>query len=593
MYFRALSSSRRSVVAAVPAVLCLAIIVALAPAAVAAPVPGGTATAQNTIFSMSIGGVGVQIGVDTVNANWATTRTASAEMLLGQAGDLTVQGAKKVSTSKADGGTTVIAKRTVDLGGLGGLSVASGSVAAFVQPEHVASSVDLSAGSLDLFSGFAALESAGVHTITRVETTKATVTRTVSLGQAEMLAIGDLLAELGVDPLALACSSVEAAGTNLGVDTADACEQLTDVDGAITAARAELDAQKAALETAVSGFTLAQVLADQATVSGLSCAPGDVVCETLALAQILAINTANGYGAVLDGLSFNDAKDAMLARLAELEEAFAELDVLTGAVADAASGTCADVSGAIDGVVADVPDLDPVLTPLQDAVDETCAALADTVGSLLDTPLLSLDTISVSLTTTATVGAPQASVGGTLAALKVGNLMPVGTTLSLTQTDLNDKVEAVRDQVGDVLESLGVGLPVPELELMKTATSKGKRSDGTWYASASLTSLHFRLPSAVVDVPTSNPLGVLDGAEGFAPAKPAKAAAPGAPRAPVTTPEIALDAAKFTGAATFLPGVDGKTLPVTGIADGPGAVVLAMLFLAGAGVLRRFLLAAR
>jgi hypothetical protein len=195
----------------------------------------------------------------------------------------------------------------------------------------------------------------------------------------------------------------------------------------------------------------------------------------------------------------------------------------------------------------------------------------------------------VSLATTAAVGKPSATVSGTLAALKVGNLMPVGTTLSLTQTDLNDKVAAVRTKVTDVLDSLGIGLAVPDLQLMKTTAAKGRRSDGTWYANASLTALYFRLPSATVEVPTENPLGVLEGS-GLSPVKPAKA--PGAPRAPVTTPAITINAAKFTGAATFLPDESGL-LPVTGIADGPVGVVMAMLLLTGAAMLRRYLLAVR
>jgi hypothetical protein len=561
------------------------LLVALAPVAFGATIPSGTATAQNTILSLSIGSTNVQLGVDTVSSNWAKTRVASAEMLLGQAGDLVVTGGKKTSTSRSDGGSVTIAKRTVDLGSLAGLSVANGSLAAFVQPDHVASSVDLTAGSINLFDTFATLESAGVHTITRVEQSKATVTRTVSLGSAELLAIGDLLDQLGINPLSLTCDAVEEAGANLGVSTSQTCEQLTDVDGSIQAAQDELDAQKSALETELAPYDLATVLADKDTVEALTCASGDVVCEAAALATITALNLANGYGVDLTGLSFNDARDAMLAKLAELEEAFDDLDVLTAAIADAVSGTCADVSAALDDVVTEIPDLEPTLTPLQDDVDAACAALAETIGTLLDTPLLSFNAINVSLATTAAVGKPAATVTGTLGSIKVGTLQPIGTTLSLTDSDLKNKVATLQTAVSDVLTSLG--LPAPVLQTMATTANKGKRSDGTWYANASLTALYLKIPSATVDVPTDNPLGVLDGT--VAPAKPAKRAV-GGPRAPVTTPAIVLNAAKFTGASTFLPD-EGGLLPITGIADGPAGVATALLLLTGAAMLRRYILA--
>jgi hypothetical protein len=561
---------------------------ALAPAAGAAGTAGGTASGANTLVSLTVGSQTVQVGVDNLASTWSALRHATAGMVLGRAGSLSVAGASRDATSSGTSGSSAIGSHTVSIGGLASLTVADGSVGAFVAPDHVSSSADLTAGATSILGGVASLGTAAMHTAAEVASSKSTVTRTVSLGNVDVLSIGDLLGQLGVDPLALACGAVQTAGAALGVATTAACSQLSAAQGAIGAGQDALAAQVASLEAAVTGFSLSQVQSDVSTVTALVCGPLDLVCQAAGLAQLLSLNATQGLGLDLSGLLFDAAKTAVLDKLDTLVQDFTNLDILNGGVTQASAGVCSDVSGALTNVVNGVPSLAATINPLLSTVNATCATLAGTLNTLLDTPLLSIGTVNVSLDTVAAPGAPAATVGGTIGSVKIGAVSLPGGLLTLGP-DLASKVTSLTSSVTSALSGLGIGLPVPTIEILKTSSSKGKQPDGTWYADASLTGVHVAIPSASLSIPSTDPLALLSGTAGLAPVRHRSAA-------PVTSPAIDVQAVKFTAASTFAPPAgratlpSGETLPVTGTSDASLAV-MAMVMVAAAFATRRFMFA--
>lgn len=564
------------------ALTALLFLVALAPSAFAADA-AGTATSSNTLLHVGVGStINVNIGKDTAEGVWAATRTASAEIDLGQAGAQKVEGgAKRSATSRTGSGKQSIGTGTKSIAGWAGLTVSGGTVTTNVTPAVVTGATDYALGGIDVLTGLATWGTAKTATTSQIEATKSTVTRTLTLGEAKLLSLGDLLDRLDVDPLALACTAIEAAGAELGVATSAACEQLDAATNETADGQAALEDARSDLAATLAGYSLEQIEADEAVIAALSCDPSDAACAAAALNTIANINDTEAYGVDLSGMGFEDAQDAMLDRFAELKESFADLDSIDEGIEKAATGTCADVKAAIADVIAEVPDLAATLDPVADALNEACQMLADTISSLLSTPLLSMGAVSVKLEATARVNDPVAMLTGTVGSLKVGTLAPVGQSIDLSKTGLSQTVATVRQAIADALAALNIGLGAPELDILKTSTSKGRRSDGTWYATASLTGVHLAIPSVTVVRPDVNPLGVLAGTGGFA----LPAGGPSI-QAQHTTPRVEVDAAKFSGASTFLPGPNG-TLPVTGAED---AAFLAILFLCAAAIVRRFML---
>ena len=559
---------------------------AIAPIAGATTQAGGTATGANTLVSLTIGTQSVQVGVDNLASTWSTLRHATVDMLLGKVGSLSVNGASRDATSSSTSGSTTLGSKAVSIGGLGSLTVADGSVGAFVASDHVTSTADLTAGATSLLSGVASLATAGIHTLTKVEPSAATVTRQISIGNISVLSIGDLLGQLGVDPLALACSAVQTAGAALGVSTSAACAQLTAAQDAIASAQGALDSQVSSLQSTLSGFSLSQVQSDIATVNGLVCGALDLVCQAAGLAQLTSLNVTDGLGLDLTGLSFDAAKTAVLDKLNTLLQDFTNLDILNGGVTQASTGVCSDVTGALTNVVNGVPSLGSVLNPLLSTVSSTCSTLAGTVNTLLATPLLQIGAVNASLNAVANAGSPSASVGGTIGSVKVGTVTIPGGLLTIGP-DLTSKVTSLTSSITSVLQGLGIGLPVPTLEVLKTSTSKGKNASGAWYANASLTGVHLAIPSASLSLPATDPLGLLKGTAGLSAIRVRKAASTGA------SPAIDLQAVKFSAASTFAPAPGKTTLPAlatTGTNDASTAV-LAMILLAAAFAVRRFVLA--
>jgi hypothetical protein len=171
---------------------------------------------------------------------------------------------------------------------------------------------------------------------------------------------------------------------------------------------------------------------------------------------------------------------------------------------------------------------------------------------------------------------PSAIAKGTIGALKVGNITVVDANdLVALGGQLNAAIDTVESTLGDVFAATGLGLHAPTLDLLKVTTSKGKNAAGSYFAKAAMNVAHLGVPSAVVNLPASLPLGALGGLGSFAPAAVHVAA--------VTTPAVFVDAGIFSGSATYK---SGAVLPVTGVADS-GLVFAGMLFLIGAGLIRR------
>ncbi|MGH2727090.1 MAG: hypothetical protein ACRDKS_08950, partial [Actinomycetota bacterium] len=261
-------------------------------------------------------------------------------------------------------------------------------------------------------------------------------------------------------------------------------------------------------------------------------------------------------------------------------------------------------SGQLDGIISTLGildiggllgDLDLLIAPVtavvgdvdsaQSTLDGACDTLLGTVESLLDTSVLLLDGIQVGMDLVADK-TPTSAVAGSIGALKVGNLTVADADdLVALGAQLQSAIDAVEAQLGTVFNALGLsGLPVPQLDLLKVTSSKGKKSNGTYFAKGTMKAASLSIPAAVVDLPAALPLDVLSGLGGFGLASFRSAA--------VNTPAVSVNAGVFTGEANFKAAAAGSTsdpdtLPNTGVA-GAGLAIAGMLSLAGARIVRRY-----
>lgn len=536
----------------------LASLLLVAPPGLAVTGVTGTANADNTIVSVVVGSTTVKIGIDLAKSVNTSIIEATGKLITAQVGSTTVGSIAERTSRTPSKGTSALPSTTVSVPGVVSVTVASGSVTTDIASDHVSSAVDFTAGTLNLLDGFATLATTSTDTLSRVDGNSSTVTREVSIGDADVLSLRELLDRLGVDPLALACEAVEAAGAAALVDTDQACESLADVTAKVTDGQGAIEAAKTALGPI------------DTLVSAVDCL-GNSVCEAAKVAidsqidALLAVDSTADTCATL-GESLDGTASGLTALIAAIE-------------ADPVIGPLVDTT-ALEGTTL------AAVTAAKPALDTACDALSDILDLLLDMSLLSLDGLDLSLEAVAKPS-PVAKVAGAIGSLKIGNLAPVPVTdLVSTAATLAGAVDTVKTTLGGVLSALGLGLPTPELDLLKTATDKGKESDGTYFAEASMTAVHVRVPPATLTIPASLPLGVLAGSSGFG-----TTAAPrgGAVRAASTlsTPDVVVDAGVFSGDATWR---GGPTLPATGVPGAPGAglVLSGIAALAGAGILRRF-----
>jgi hypothetical protein len=552
----------------------------------------GAATAINTILSVDLGGLTAKLGVDRADSLLSSSPYASAGLDVLQSDIQSIQGAARDSRNGDASGASAIGAGTKTLPGIGAVTVTTGKVSTFMAPEKVSSSIVFDVASADLGPDLAHVGSVTTTTGTTVGTSSASVSRSIEIGAASLGSLGSLLDRLGVDPLLLGCSGLESAGAEFGVDTAQGCEVLAQIQADMGDTQSALDAAKTLLDTDLAAAT--------ATIAGL----------TLINPGLVAL--AAKYGQDIVGGILNPLSSAQ--RQALIDEIQSRIDDVSAGIADAAGETCATVLDAIDEVSTNVPDLATGLDAVETSLINGCAALGALLDDLLDVTVLSVDGIDISLTTLAKETSPAATALGQIGAIKVGNVVSVGIPLELGADAVQTATQTVRNDLGDALTALGLGaFPAPSIEILDAEVSQGKRADGTWFAKASVTTLHIGLPSTTLEGPATNNLGVLvPSVTGARPSRSLAARNRPGRMAPVTSPALSVDLASFSGSSSFRPATvssprtpnpnpntnpapgenpatDGSDmLPITGMPVPALSVGGALLLGAAAGI-RRFL----
>ena len=544
------------------AVLTVALVLTATPGFAVSGVTG-TATTDNTVLSVAVGNTGVRLGIDLADVlNGSATRSTS-KLITGKVGSFTIPGGQsRTATKSSESGKETIQPGTQPIQGIGSVTLAGGFIQSTVSDTQLTSVVDYAAGAANVLGGLVNVATMDSSTNASVDRASSSVERLLTIGDVNVGDLGSLLDNLGINPLAVACDALESTGTALGVgaQVEDACDQLAAVDTDIAGGLGEIDG----VETVVG--TLETLLAP--------------VCA------LLPAGTCDTVTSQIDDLQLDidaiqtDAPDACATALDALDDVSGQLDgilVSLGVV---------DALGDIDALIAPVTAAAGDVDSARDTLAGACDTLLGTVEGLLDTPVLSLDGIQVAMNLVADKS-PTSSVTGTVGALKVGNITVADADdLVALGAQLQEAIDSVNEQLATVFGALGLsGLPIPELDLLKVTSTKGKKADGTYFANGTMRALHLAIPSAVVDVPVELPLDVLTGFGDFGIAS-FRAAA-------VSTPAVTVDAGVFTGDATFKAAAapaggvsDPDTLPNTGVAGG-GLAIAGLVTLAGARVLRR------
>ena len=520
----------------------------------------GLANSDNTILKVQVGNTVVKLGTDLADSFNTSILKSTGQFITGSVGDATLSGgASRTATNASESGSKNIGTGTKSIAGLANLTVSSGKIANAISATKVSSAVDFAVANVNALSGLANIGTTNSATDSIVGKSSSVVSRDVSIGDVDVLNLGDLLDQIGVNPLAIACAAIEDVGGTLGVDTSAACSTLSSVTGAIGVGSGEIDA----LET---------VMGTLETLLGPICALAPAGTCTTLLSQI------------------DSAQSSIDAFQADPATACAAFDDAVGTITGAADTVVTTLNGLTGGVLGDLTALIAPVTSQLDAIDtalatvnSTCSTLLGIVEGLLDTPLLSLDLINVGMDLVADTS-PTSAVSAAIGALKVGNLTVVDANdLIALGSQLNAAIDTVESTLGGVLSATGLNLPTPALDLLKVTKSAGKNASGVYFAKGALSVAHIALPSAVVDLPATLPLDVLGGLGGFAPLSVQQSA--------VTTPALAVDAGVFSGQANYVASASnnpggGDVLPTTGVAD-TGLAFLGMLTLIGAALIRR------
>lgn len=519
----------------------------------------GSAFADNTILKVKVGNTVVKLGSDIAESLNLSSLKAYGKFITGSVGNAQLLGgAERTATSTKTSGTKNIGTGTKSIAGLASINVASGVISTSVAQSKINSAVDFTLGAVNALGGFTNLNTTKSSTDSTIGTQSSVVSRDVTIGSVDVLDLRTLLDQLGVDPLAMACTAVAAVGATLGVDTAAACGQLNDVNDAIDGVTGGVDATETVLGVLETALAPICALAPAGT------------CTTV-LGQIDALQ------ADIDAFQANPASTC------------AALDGAVDDLSGQASGVIATLNGLSGGALPDISALiAPVTSQLtalgdvQGTLNDACNQLLGIVDDLLDTPLLSLSGIKVAMDLAAKT-TPAAAATGSIGALKVGNLTVVDANdLVALGSQLNAAINTVESTLATVFGATGLDLPNPALALLDVTKSKGRKANGTYFANAAMTVARLYIPSANVEVPSApNNVDVLKGLGGFAPASVRMSA--------VTTPVVSVEAGVFSGAATFKASSanNGGQLPVTGVADS-GLAFAGMLTLIGAGLIRRF-----
>lgn len=523
----------------------------------------GSALTDNTIVSVAVGNTGVRLGIDLADVLNGTAVKSTSKLIVGKIGSATLPGGQsRTATTASESGKESIQPGAQTIPGLGSITVAGGFIQSAVSNTKVSSVVDFAAGAVDALGGLVGVATMDSSTKASVGTASSTVERMLTIGDVNVGNLGSLLDNLGINPLAVACDAVEDAGAALGIDAvvSDACNQLSAVDTDITGGLGEIGSTEGIIGTVEGLLAPVCLLLPAGT------------CDTV-LGQIDALQLD------IDDIQ-TDAPDVCATVLGALDSVSGQLDGILASLGVIDLLPLGDVDALITSITGAGADIDSATSTLQGA----CDTLLGTVEGLLDTSLISLDGVQVVMDLVADKS-PTSAVTGTIGALKVGDLTVADADdLVALGAQLQAAIGAIEGQLGTVFGALGLsGLPLPELDLFKVTSTKGKKTDGTYFATGSMRALHLGIPSAVVDVPAALPLDVLSGFGGFGLAS-FKAAA-------VSTPAISVDAGVFTGEAEFKAAAaggsdDGDTLPNTGLAGG-GLAIAGLISLAGARIIRR------
>ncbi|MFN2614401.1 MAG: hypothetical protein ABR552_06215 [Actinomycetota bacterium] len=351
-----------------------------------------------------------------------------------------------------------------------------------------------------------------------------------------------------------------------------------------TGARAAL---LSSIDTLLADFTaLDAATAELATLGGqLSTVNADIASLDSQIDDLTSQIDALDAQIAAAQSDLDDATSLIATVTQQLDDLNAQLDALTNDLAvidasDPAATTCTLTSSALGSVGDLVPSLSSTLSPLKTQLDDACAALASTVNGLLGVPLITIDGIDITLDIDARADHPSVSVSGTLGSVQVGENAPVIIDLPTGSDELPLAQALISSTLVSVVSDTGLGLPLPELKVLATDRSTGRRADGTWYAHGSVTFLKLTLPAGDVTVPSSAPLGALDGTAGFG----GTSAGPAhMMRAAATSPVIDLGVGVFNADGAYNPAnggggggsndpsldeVRGKRLPTTGVGFG-------------------------
>lgn len=529
----------------------------------------GAANATNTVLSLQVGSLGTKAGIDRAVSHLDGTTSAEASLDFLVAGTQSIVGGSRKASKAAESGSQPFGIATLTIPGFSSVQITGGSLDTTVESSKVTSSAVVAMANLSLLDGLVNVGTVQTSTTSTVTRNDADVLRTLRLGAVDVLSIRELLNRFGIDPLALACSGLEAAALELNVPAAQACETLDQIKTMIGDAQSTLSA---AMQTLQSDLATASQ-----TIAGVT-----IVLQPLVdLAAVYGLDWSGLLGMLLGGAD----------RQALIDEIERRIDAVGDGTAAAASSTCTAVASALDDVSAQIPSMAAELTTIKDGVTAACSTLQGLLDNLLDTSILRLDGVRVALNAQAVPSAPFADGSGSIGSIFVGNTTITAAGVASTGKTLQTALDAARSRSSAALTALGIGaFPMPELELLKVSEQAGVTKNGTWFAKASVTGIHLLIPSVPISRPTTEGMNVLASSTMSSSASKATANAPAS-----SSPLIAVDAAVFTGDARYNAAGDidfspnPAPLPRTGAA-GPamilaGAIALAMAF--GAGKLLR------
>ncbi|HVF53662.1 MAG TPA: hypothetical protein VNC78_08670 [Actinomycetota bacterium] len=272
-------------------------------------------------------------------------------------------------------------------------------------------------------------------------------TATLSGAQAQKAILEGQLAACGVDPAV--CAPIQAQLDTVNATIATATADQAEAQAAMAAAQAAIDAANAEITTAQGGLPAAgaDVTAAQAQVD---------VAQSAVNAAIDAIDSA------------------------QIDAIRAQIDALTAQIDE--------LLATIDGLLGDLPDLQALLDGL--------------LAVLEGAPIMSIDEIAVQLVTSA-----DATHGAGAVTCGASGITVLGTPVAGGGCDaITDAFGQLSSGVNEILGSLpvvGNKLPKATFEGMKSSTSgsKAPNAEGVTKGTASLSALHFAIPSvALTDV---------------------------------------------------------------------------------------------